>query len=126
MCRLARCNADATQSGPTTPTSSARRTRARARSRLTLLGESSPCTAELKCADTQAVSTGKRSKEGALQDGVNSITRYVRNNFFDGSRQDAYDLFTGAWTPRKGVAGDKRALLVRAVSCLVCKGTSRC
>jgi len=64
---------------------------------------------------TDFTRTGKRSKEGALQDGVNSITRYVRNNFFDGSRQDAYDLFTGAWTPRKGVAGDKRALLVRAM-----------
>ena len=50
----------------------------------------------------------------------------MRNNFFDGSRQDAYDLFTGAWTPRKGVAGDKRALLVRAVSCLGCKRMSRC
>lgn len=59
--------------------------------------------------------TGKRSTEGALQDGVNSITRYVRNNFFDGSRQDAYDLFTGAWTPRKGVKGDKRALAMRAL-----------
>jgi hypothetical protein len=85
-----------------------------------------PARRGFKRADTQAASTGKRSKAGALQDGVNSITRYVRNNFFDGSRQDAYDLFTGAWTPRKGVAGDKRALLVRAVSCLGCKRMSRC
>lgn len=46
---------------------------------------------------------------------MNSITRYVRNNFFDGSRQDAYDLFTGAWTPRKGVKGDKRDLLIRVL-----------
>jgi hypothetical protein len=59
--------------------------------------------------------TGKRSKEGALQDGVNSITRYVRNNFFDGPRQDAYDLFTGAWTPQKGIPGHKRELIVRAL-----------
>ncbi|CEH13072.1 Putative phosphoinositide phosphatase [Ceraceosorus bombacis] len=62
---------------------------------------------------TDFTRTGKRSWEGALQDGVNSLTRYVRNNFFDGSRQDAYDLFTGAWTPRKGATGDKRAILVR-------------
>lgn len=39
----------------------------------------------------------------------------MRNNFFDGSRQDAYDLFTGAWTPKKGVKGDKRALFVRVL-----------
>lgn len=64
---------------------------------------------------TDFTRTGKRSKEGALQDGVNSLTRYVKNNFFDGSRQDAYDLFTGAWTPRKGVRGDKRALAIRAL-----------
>lgn len=57
--------------------------------------------------------TGKRSTEGAIQDGVNSVTRYVRNNFFDGPRQDAYDLFTGAWTPRKGVQGDKREIFIR-------------
>lgn len=62
---------------------------------------------------TDFTRTGKRTKEGALQDGVNSLTRYVRNNFFDGSRQDAYDLFTGAWTPKKGVRGDKRALFIR-------------
>jgi phosphatidylinositol 4-phosphatase len=64
---------------------------------------------------TDFTRTGKRSKEGALQDGVNSVTRYVRNNFFDGSRQDAYDLFTGAWTPKKGVRGDSRALFIRAL-----------
>jgi hypothetical protein len=36
---------------------------------------------------TDFTRTGKRSKEGALQDGVNSVMRYVRNNFFDGDRQ---------------------------------------
>lgn len=64
---------------------------------------------------TDFTRTGKRSKEGALQDGVNSITRYVKNNFFDGPRQDAYDLFTGAWTPAKGVKGTKRSLVVRGM-----------
>ncbi|KAE8253923.1 hypothetical protein A4X13_0g3609 [Tilletia indica] len=48
---------------------------------------------------TDFTRTGKRSKEGALQDGINSITRYIKNNYFDGLRQDAYDLFTGAWAP---------------------------
>ncbi len=65
---------------------------------------------------TDFTRTGKRSKEGALQDGVNSITRYVKNNYFDGARQDAYDLFTGAWEPSKGLPHpDQRALLVRAM-----------
>lgn len=62
--------------------------------------------------------TGKRSTEGALQDGVNSVMRYVKNNFLDGSRQDSYDLVTGSWIPRKGQAPwrDDRALMTRAVS----------
>lgn len=50
--------------------------------------------------------TGKRSKEGALQDGVNSVVRYIKNNFLDGPRQDSYDLVTGAWIPRKGQEQD--------------------
>ncbi|CAJ0963821.1 unnamed protein product, partial [Mesorhabditis belari] len=38
---------------------------------------------------------GKRTYVGALNDGVNAITRYFRNNFADGNRQDAIDLFLG-------------------------------
>lgn len=65
--------------------------------------------------------TGKRSKEGALQDGINSAIRYVKNNFLDGPRQDAYDLVTGTWVPTKGGdeigwLGDKRDVMIRAVS----------
>ncbi|KAG0057976.1 hypothetical protein BGZ89_001691 [Linnemannia elongata] len=37
--------------------------------------------------------TGNRTKAGAMQDLQNSIVRYVKNNFLDGTRQDAYDLF---------------------------------
>jgi hypothetical protein len=66
-----------------------------------------------KITDLVSDRTGKRSTEGAIQDGVNSITRYVKNNFFDGTRQDAYDLFTGAWTPRKGIKSDPRGFGVR-------------
>ena len=51
---------------------------------------------------TDYTRTGKRSKEGALQDGVNSVIRYIKNNFLDGPRQDSYDLVTGAWVPKKG------------------------
>ena len=68
-------------------------------------------TGELK---TDFTRTGKRSVEGALQDGLNSLTRYVKNNFFDGSRQDAYDLFTGAWIPAAQTPiEDERPWLVR-------------
>ncbi|KAF9179745.1 hypothetical protein BGZ51_006672 [Haplosporangium sp. Z 767] len=42
---------------------------------------------------TDFTRTGQRTKVGALQDLQNSIVRYVKNNFLDGARQDAYDLF---------------------------------
>lgn len=34
-------------------------------------------------------------------DGYNSLSRYLLNNFFDGPRQDAYDLFLGNFDPSK-------------------------
>ncbi|GJJ73572.1 phosphatidylinositol 4-phosphatase [Entomortierella parvispora] len=42
---------------------------------------------------TDFTRTGNRTKAGALQDLQNSIVRYLKNNFMDGHRQDAYDLF---------------------------------
>ncbi|KAG0062048.1 hypothetical protein BGZ90_003280 [Linnemannia elongata] len=42
---------------------------------------------------TDFTRTGNRTKAGAMQDLQNSIVRYVKNNFLDGTRQDAYDLF---------------------------------
>lgn len=50
-----------------------------------------------------------------------SITRYGKNNFFDGERQDAFDLLTGAWIARGGpgsaiaLVTDSRPLVVRSV-----------
>ncbi|GMT00947.1 hypothetical protein PENTCL1PPCAC_23121 [Pristionchus entomophagus] len=38
---------------------------------------------------------GKRTYGGAMNDGVNAITRYFKNNFNDGYRQDSIDLFLG-------------------------------
>ncbi|RKO87599.1 hypothetical protein BDK51DRAFT_27853 [Blyttiomyces helicus] len=46
---------------------------------------------------TDFTRTGKRTKAGALQDLSNSIVRYVRNNFFDGGRQDGFDLLLGVY-----------------------------
>ncbi|WVQ95382.1 hypothetical protein IAU59_002479 [Kwoniella sp. CBS 9459] len=62
--------------------------------------------------------TGKRSKEGMLEDGYKSVMRYIRNNFFDGDRQDAFDILTGAWVAKRGgipPLTDTRPLLMRAM-----------
>ncbi|BEI82641.1 hypothetical protein CcaverHIS002_0305090 [Cutaneotrichosporon cavernicola] len=67
---------------------------------------------------TDFTRTGKRTKEGLLQDGINSLMRYVKNNFFDGDRQDAYDLVTGAYVVRRGgipPLSDTRPLLLRSM-----------
>ncbi|TDH67750.1 hypothetical protein CCR75_005313 [Bremia lactucae] len=50
---------------------------------------------------TDFTRTGRRTLAGALQDGVNSITRYYLNNFSDGIRQDAFDLLVGNFAPDK-------------------------
>ncbi|CAD5119598.1 DgyrCDS8199 [Dimorphilus gyrociliatus] len=44
---------------------------------------------------TDFTRTGKRTKMGLMKDGVNSAIRYVKNNFYDGFRQDAVDLILG-------------------------------
>ena len=51
---------------------------------------------------TDFTRTGKRTKMGLLQDGVNSMTRYYLNNFNDGYRQDAFDLFLGSYAVQDG------------------------
>lgn len=67
---------------------------------------------------TDFTRTGQRTKAGALQDLQNSITRYMKNNFADGPRQDAFDLFLGAYLPNTGsqlVFADRRPLLIQAI-----------
>jgi hypothetical protein len=44
---------------------------------------------------------GKRTYRGLLDDGWNSAVRYVLNNFYDGTRQDTYDIFLGHIDPFK-------------------------
>lgn len=48
---------------------------------------------------TDFTRTGKRTLQGALQDGRNSVVRYYKNNFVDGQRQDAIDLMLGRFRP---------------------------
>jgi len=59
--------------------------------------------------------TGKRTYQGALNDGWNSAVRYYLNNFKDGTRQDAFDLFLGNYevdskVPSPYAAGDRNNL----------------
>lgn len=51
---------------------------------------------------TDFTRTGKRTFKGMMRDGFNSLTRYVKNNFNDGFRQDSIELFLGAYRVRDG------------------------
>ncbi|EPS38751.1 hypothetical protein H072_7471 [Dactylellina haptotyla CBS 200.50] len=70
---------------------------------------------------TDFTRTGKRTASGALQDGVNSLTRYYLNNFADGPRQDAYDLFLGNYLPAtSGITSsmmfvDRRPVFIQSI-----------
>ena len=70
---------------------------------------------------TDLTRLGKRTPAGALQDGNVAVTRYCRNNFLDGPRQDAFDLFLGAYLPATANIGtslvfaDRRPILIQAV-----------
>ncbi|CAA9965324.1 hypothetical protein CFE70_008965 [Pyrenophora teres f. teres 0-1] len=64
---------------------------------------------------------GVRTKQGALQDLNNSITRYCLNNFADGPRQDAFDLFLGTYLPSDSAMSgqllfaDRRPLFIQSI-----------
>ncbi|KAL1697459.1 SacI homology domain-containing protein [Schizophyllum commune] len=65
--------------------------------------------------------TNKRTRKGALEDGVKSVLRYVKNNFLDGPRQDAFDLMTGVYVPRQNPSSamflvtDRRDVVTRSM-----------
>ncbi|KAF2501056.1 phosphoinositide phosphatase-like protein [Lophium mytilinum] len=70
---------------------------------------------------TDFTRTGQRTKAGMLQDLNNSITRYVKNNFMDGPRQDGFDLFLGTYLPSDSGIGsmlhfvDRRPLFIQSI-----------
>lgn len=70
---------------------------------------------------TDFTRTGERTRAGMLQDLNNSITRYVKNNFLDGPRQDAFDLFLGTYLPSTDSVGihrifnDRRPPLIQSI-----------
>ncbi|XP_075985235.1 phosphatidylinositol-3-phosphatase SAC1 [Anticarsia gemmatalis] len=51
---------------------------------------------------TDFTRTGKRTHFGLLRDGINSLTRYYKNNFSDGFRQDSIDLLLGKYVVSDG------------------------
>lgn len=48
---------------------------------------------------TEFLKTGQRSRRAALSGALTSASRYFHNNWRDGTRQDAYDLFLGYFRP---------------------------
>ncbi|RFU32554.1 hypothetical protein B7463_g3772, partial [Scytalidium lignicola] len=73
---------------------------------------------------TDFTRTGNRTTAGALQDLQNSITRYTKNNFTDGPKQDAFDLFLGAYLPTSTASSgllfiDRRPLLIQSIPYLL-------
>ncbi|KAF8453158.1 SacI homology domain-containing protein [Terfezia claveryi] len=70
---------------------------------------------------TEFTRSGIRTKNGALADLGNSCTRYIKNNFADGPRQDAYDLFLGNYLPyASGISSswvfvDRRPIFIQSV-----------
>ncbi|OKL64568.1 hypothetical protein UA08_00135 [Talaromyces atroroseus] len=70
---------------------------------------------------TDFTRTGERTRAGMLQDFSNSVTRYIRNNFMDGPRQDGFDLFLGAYLPQDSALGslllfiDRRPVIIQSI-----------
>ena len=68
---------------------------------------------------TDFTRTGERTRAGAANDFNNSVTRYIKNNYSDGPRQDAFDLFLGNFHPppvgTASVFKDRRPILVQSI-----------
>lgn len=70
---------------------------------------------------TDMTRLGIRTKAGALRDGQIAVTRYMKNNFLDGGRQDAFDLFLGVYHPGTAAVGtnlifaDRRPILIQSI-----------
>ncbi|KAL4869421.1 hypothetical protein BDV12DRAFT_81658 [Aspergillus spectabilis] len=77
---------------------------------------------------TDFTRTGQRTRAGMLQDLSNSITRYVRNNFLDGPRQDGFDVFLGTYLPPESSLGnlqifvDRRPLIIQSIPFIFAAG----
>ncbi|KAI9854480.1 MAG: hypothetical protein M1813_000996 [Trichoglossum hirsutum] len=74
---------------------------------------------------TDFTRTGRRTTAGIFQDLSHGITRYVRNNFKDGPKQDGFDLFLGTYLPSASNIGnallfvDRRPVLIQSIPYLL-------
>lgn len=59
--------------------------------------------------------TGKRTIRGALDDGINTSTRFYINNFCDGYNQDCHDYYLGLLNPRKKTFKPHSTLFVNSL-----------
>lgn len=70
---------------------------------------------------TDITRMGTRTNAGKLADLNIAITRFYLNNFRDGPRQDAFDLFLGAYEPSEANIGsslifaDRRPILIQSI-----------
>ncbi|KAI1392896.1 putative SAC1 protein [Hypoxylon trugodes] len=70
---------------------------------------------------TDITRLGTRTKAGIWKDGNVAVKRYYLNNFRDGPRQDAFDLFLGAYEPAAANIGsalvfaDRRPILIQSI-----------
>lgn len=70
---------------------------------------------------TDFTRTGERTRLGMAQDFSNSLTRFVKNNFLDGPRQDGFDLLLGTYLPGSEHIGrtllfvDNRPVVIQAI-----------
>ncbi|RYP13392.1 hypothetical protein DL767_010750 [Monosporascus sp. MG133] len=70
---------------------------------------------------TDMTRLAKRTKAGMFGDGKIAVMRYYLNNFRDGPRQDAYDLFLGAYHPATAAVGpslvlaDRRPIIIQSI-----------
>jgi phosphatidylinositol 4-phosphatase len=69
---------------------------------------------------TDFTRTGQRTKRGAMNDFNNGATRYIKNNFLDGPRQDAFDVFLGTYQPtnqlgKGSIFADTRPLAIQGI-----------
>lgn len=70
---------------------------------------------------TDMTRLGVRTKGGAARDGQIAVTRYIKNNFLDGPRQDSFDLFLGVYQPGTASVGpslvfaDRRPVLIQSI-----------
>lgn len=60
---------------------------------------------------TDFVLTGHQTSLGMLRDGLNAVTRYYINNFWDGWRQDCVALWLGEYVPPRNPPGSSSPAL---------------